>query len=192
MYIGHFCKKNDFFLHFPGLATILKKMALPKVPIFRCPKMGLRTAESKNGDHFFTPTPPKMVDLTFVSCVYHFWMKNNQILNFAYFYLIFPWARAIFFKIVAKPGKCKKNHFFYRNGLYTCWYKIYLEAMRFWKLFGILVHPSTDTVSFFHTFCSVWQYLSCSVALCVWLYIAFCASRQFGFASIYHDTSEHH
>ena len=29
---------------------------MPKVPIFRCPKMGLRAAESKNGDYFFTPT----------------------------------------------------------------------------------------------------------------------------------------
>ena len=27
-------------------------------PIFRCPKMGLRAPESKNGDHFFTATPP--------------------------------------------------------------------------------------------------------------------------------------
>ena len=69
-------------------------------------------------------------------------MRNKQILNFAYFYLIFPWARAIFFKIVAKPGKCKKNHFFCRSGLYTSWYKIYQEAMRFWQLFGILVHPT--------------------------------------------------
>ena len=90
--------------------------------------------------------PPKMVDLTLVSCVYHFWMRNKQILNFAYFYLIFPWARAIFFKMVAKPGKCKKNHFFCRNGLYTCWYRIYQEAMRFWRLFGILVHPTLYTL----------------------------------------------
>ena len=28
----------------------------PKVPIFRCPKMGLQAPESKNGNHFFTPT----------------------------------------------------------------------------------------------------------------------------------------
>ena len=27
--------------------------------IFRCPKMGLRAPESKNGDHFFTRTPPQ-------------------------------------------------------------------------------------------------------------------------------------
>ena len=50
--------------------------------------------------------------------------------------------KGIFFKVVAKWGKCKKNHFFCRNGLYPCWYKIYQEAMRFWKLFGILVHPT--------------------------------------------------
>ena len=50
--------------------------------------------------------------------------------------------KGIFFKVVAKWGKCKKNHFFCRNGLYPCWYKIYQEAMRFWKLFGILVHPN--------------------------------------------------
>ena len=52
--------------------------------------------------------------------------------------------KGIFFKVVAKWGKCKKNHFFCRNGLYPCWYKIYQEAMRFWKLFGILVHPNLD------------------------------------------------
>ena len=27
--------------------------------IFRCPKMGLRAPKSKNGDHFFTRTPPQ-------------------------------------------------------------------------------------------------------------------------------------
>ena len=50
--------------------------------------------------------------------------------------------RGIFFKVVAKPGKCPKNQNFCRNGLYTCWYKVYQEAMRFWKLFDFLVHPT--------------------------------------------------
>ena len=36
-----------------------KSNEMPKVPIFRCPKMGLRAPESKNGDHFFTRTPPQ-------------------------------------------------------------------------------------------------------------------------------------
>ena len=39
-------------------------------------------------------------------------MQNGQKTIFWYFYLIFPWARAIFFNMVAKPGKCKKNLFF--------------------------------------------------------------------------------
>ena len=58
--------------------------------------------------------------------------------------------KGIFFKTVAKRGKCKKNHFFCRNGLYSCWYKIYQEAMRFWKLFGILVHPNMHSISTVH------------------------------------------
>ena len=32
---------------------------LAKVPIFGCPKMGLQVPESKNWDHFFTPTSPQ-------------------------------------------------------------------------------------------------------------------------------------
>ena len=41
---------------------------LPKVPIFRCPKMGLRAPVSKNGDHFFTPTSPQNggIDICFM------------------------------------------------------------------------------------------------------------------------------
>ena len=31
---------------------------------------------------------------------------------FWYFYLIFPWARTIFFNMVAKRGGCRKGHFF--------------------------------------------------------------------------------
>ena len=34
---------------------------LPKVPVFQRQKIALRAPESKNGDHFLTPTPPKMV-----------------------------------------------------------------------------------------------------------------------------------
>ena len=30
-----------------------------KGPIFRCPKMGLRVPESKNGDHFYKPNIPQ-------------------------------------------------------------------------------------------------------------------------------------
>ena len=41
----------------------------------------------------------------------------------------------------------KKIIFFCRNGLYPCWYKIYQEAMRFWKLFGFLVHPSPQSIA---------------------------------------------
>ena len=91
--IKRFCTKflPLFISPTKGLAT-LKGLLKLKVPIFRCPKMGLRAAESKNRTEttFSRQNPPKMVDLTFVSCVYHFWMRNKQILNFAYFYLIFP------------------------------------------------------------------------------------------------------
>ena len=65
-----------------------------------------------------------------------------------FLYILAPFLeckKGIFFKVVAKWGKCKKIHFFCRNGLYPFWYKIYQEAMRFWKLFGILVHPTGHT-----------------------------------------------
>ena len=42
----------------PFLGT-WKWALLPKVPIFRCPKMGFGVPESKNWDHFFTPTSPQ-------------------------------------------------------------------------------------------------------------------------------------
>ena len=32
---------------------------LAKVPVFKCPKMGLRVPENKNRYHFFTPTSPQ-------------------------------------------------------------------------------------------------------------------------------------
>ena len=41
-----------------------QKWALfPKVPAFRCPKMGLWVSESKNGGHFLTPTSPQNGDI---------------------------------------------------------------------------------------------------------------------------------
>ena len=53
----------DFSPHFLDLCSNLWRpyysLKMPKVPIFRCPKMGLRAPESKNGDHFFTRTPPQ-------------------------------------------------------------------------------------------------------------------------------------
>ena len=45
-------------LEVPFLGT-WKWALLAKVPIFRCPKIGLRVPESKNWDHFFTPTSPQ-------------------------------------------------------------------------------------------------------------------------------------
>ena len=36
-----------------------KGALLPKVPVFKCQKMALRAPESKNGDHFLTPTSPQ-------------------------------------------------------------------------------------------------------------------------------------
>ena len=48
---------------------------------FQVPKMGLPAPESKNEDHFFTPTSPKtdVLDICFTCC--HFWMRNKHILN---------------------------------------------------------------------------------------------------------------
>ena len=59
----------------------LKWALLAKVPIFKCQKMALRTAKSKNGLQKPCETPPKMVDQTFHSCVYHFWVGFKPILE---------------------------------------------------------------------------------------------------------------
>ena len=37
-----------------------------------------------------------------------------------------------FFQNSGQARKMQKKSFFCRNGLYTCWYKIYQEAMEFW------------------------------------------------------------
>ena len=55
-----------------------------------------------------------------------------------------------FFKMVAKWGKCK-------NGPYTCWYRIYQEVMRFWKLFGILVHHNVEHLVCFIEVATIWE-----------------------------------
>ena len=83
-------KKWSPFFYSAARSPIFGHLKIGTFGIFRCPKMGLQAAESKNGTTFSRQHPPKMVDLTLVSCVYHFWMRNKQILNFAYFYLIFP------------------------------------------------------------------------------------------------------
>ena len=44
---------------------------LAKVPVFKWPKMGLRMAESENGDHFFMP---QNGEIDIVLCVYQFWV----------------------------------------------------------------------------------------------------------------------
>ena len=59
----------------------LKRALLAKVPIFKCQKMALRTAKSYNGLQKPCETPPKMVDQTFHSCVYHFWVGFKPILE---------------------------------------------------------------------------------------------------------------
>ena len=43
----------------PLLAPPTPLLLFPKVPLFKCPKMGLWAPESKNVDHFFTPTSPQ-------------------------------------------------------------------------------------------------------------------------------------
>ena len=52
-------KKWSPFLDSGARSPIFGHLKMPKVPIFRCQKMGLRAPESKNGDHFFTPTYPQ-------------------------------------------------------------------------------------------------------------------------------------
>ena len=51
----------------------------PKVPVFKCQKMALRTPKSRKGLQKSRKTPPKMVEQTFDSCVYHFWVDFKQI-----------------------------------------------------------------------------------------------------------------
>ena len=61
-------KKWSPFFDSGARSPIFGHLKMPKVPIFRCPKMGLRAPESKNGDHFFTPTSPQNggIDICFM------------------------------------------------------------------------------------------------------------------------------
>ena len=52
-------KKWSPFLDSAARSPIFGHLKIGTFGIFRCPKMGLRAAESKNGDHFFTPTSPQ-------------------------------------------------------------------------------------------------------------------------------------
>ena len=45
-------------------------------------------------------------------------------------------------EMVARRGKCPKNHFFCISGLLLYKYKIYQVGQEFRKLFDILVHPT--------------------------------------------------
>ena len=80
-----------------------------------------------------------------VACSYKIlWPK----IDFLIFLPHFPLSTGHFFQHGGQARKMqKKSLFFCRNGLYPCWYKIYQEAMRFWKLFGILVHPRAHMTS---------------------------------------------
>ena len=61
-------KKWSPFLDSGAQSPIFGHLKMGKVPTFRCPKMGLRAPESKNGDHFFTPTSPQNgeIDICFM------------------------------------------------------------------------------------------------------------------------------
>ena len=125
MPLGQFCMNNNKNLgHFPHFATILKKMPF---------------SHSKNGGR---NTPPKWWtrQLFHVFTTFGWEISKFWILHILASFL--ECKRGIFFKVVAKPGKCPKNQNFCRNGLYTCWYKVYQEATRFWKLLDFLVHPN--------------------------------------------------
>ena len=113
---------------------------------FQGPKMGLEAHKSKNGDHFFTPPSPQNGGLGMCVMCLPLLMRNNQI-----HILASECKKGIFFKMVAKLGKCPKIFSFCcRNGLYTCWYKIYQEAMRPFSNLGTPYFKNTDTFSFYH------------------------------------------
>ena len=59
---------------------------LAKVPDFKWPKMGLRMAESENGDHFFMP---QNGEIDIVLCVYQFWVGFMPIKKFGSFLAVF-------------------------------------------------------------------------------------------------------
>ena len=61
-------KKWSPFLDSGARSPIFGHLKVGTFPIFRCPKMGLWAAESKNGDHFFTPTSPQNggIDICFM------------------------------------------------------------------------------------------------------------------------------
>ena len=50
--------------------------------------MGFRVPESKNRDHFFTPTSLQNGGVGVCFIIYHFWTRNRQILNFEHFELV--------------------------------------------------------------------------------------------------------
>ena len=50
--------------------------------------------------------------------------------------------KGIFYKMVARRGKCPKHHFLCNFGLLSYRYKIYQVGLEFRKLFDILVHPT--------------------------------------------------
>ena len=58
-------KKWPPFFDSSARSPIFGHLKMPKVPIFRCPKMGLRAPERKNGDHFYMATSPKNGGLDF-------------------------------------------------------------------------------------------------------------------------------
>ena len=82
----------------------------------------------------------------FVLLIYHFWMRNRQILNFEHFELFFARfysvKRAFSTKWWPSEENAPKIIFFCIFGLLLYKYKIYQVGWEFRQLFDILVHPT--------------------------------------------------
>ena len=57
--------------------------------------------------------------------------------------------KGIFYKMVARRGKCPKNHFFCIFGLLSYKYNLHQVRLEFRQLFDILVHPNQHTLAWY-------------------------------------------
>ena len=74
----------------------------------------------------------------FVLFIYYFWTR------WAHFSSFLQCKTGIFYKMVARLGKCPKNHFFCIFGLLSYKYNLHQVRLEFRQLFDILVHPTDD------------------------------------------------
>ena len=164
------------------LATCLKIIEnWGKVPIFRCPKMGLRVPNPKSETTFSRQHPPKMVEKVFVLLIYHFWTRNKWIQCREIAPLKFP----------LKTTQSVKNYKHFKNdtnhenpgvfsnswpkGTQNNWYKFGGSTSRFQYLPN---HHHQDCIVSFpwnFWFCS-WFMLLCRELKCEVLTCVFCTN----------------